>query len=122
MQGRALNNMREIKLRALRGHEKKMWNLREVSGYYFGDIGAQTHADPMQDTGLKDKNGKEIYEADILEFNDKGHYRSVIWLEEMGCWGTLNENALGRASAVSDKVGNIYENCELLGEGSERRA
>jgi hypothetical protein len=34
----------------------------------------------------------------------------------------LNENALGRASAVSDKVGNIYENCELLGEGSERRA
>ena len=101
--------MREIKFRALRRHEKKMWNLREVSGYYFGDIGAQKHADLMQDTGLKDKNGK-------------GHYRSVIWLEEMGCWGTLNKNPLGQASAMSDKVGNIYENSELLGEGSERRA
>ena len=68
----------------------------------------------MQYTGLKDKNGQQIFEGDILEFNGKGYYANVIWLEETGCWGTSSGNPLGRAAAMSDRVGNIYENPELM--------
>jgi len=81
----------------------------------------------MQFTGLKDKNDKEIYEADIIEYMNpdtkkiKIHF--VAWSQKKTMYilrfGPTDEetarlsnilNAIDRFSIV----GNIYENPELL--------
>ncbi len=78
----------------------------------------------MQYTGLKDKNGKEIYEGDIIRIvnNKKTHTKVLIeavsWNnEQSGFWpfttrikslfDNLNKNSC-------EVVGNIHENPELI--------
>ena len=79
----------------------------------------------MQSTGLKDKNGKEIFEGDILacETDDEVINVNVFWDEEHALFmfksKKYNEREL-LAELVEDNtypfeiIGNIYENPELL--------
>lgn len=76
----------------------------------------------MQFTGLTDKNGKEIYEGDVLS-NSTGKIDKVIFYEN-GFFGKSKSN-MGKnhywynplcVDYIKNKevIGNIYENPELL--------
>ena len=75
----------------------------------------------MQSTGLKDKNGVEVFKGDIIRCT-RGCPHEVIWLEEYG--GTffggmpawyLSGLRIGYAwTGEEEVIGNIYENPELL--------
>ena len=76
----------------------------------------------MQSTGLKDKNGKEIFEGDILDYNGKkalvrwhGSYASFIYrfVDELQKRNP-EWKPLYLAYMKCEIIGNIYENPDLL--------
>lgn len=87
----------------------------------------------MQSTGLKDKNGKEIFEGDVVKrykspfFNAKWEYQietvlkekaSILLGREFGKnFGTISFDSPFAKSDLLEVIGNIYENPELLEVG-----
>jgi uncharacterized phage protein (TIGR01671 family) len=72
----------------------------------------------MQYTGLKDKNGKEIYEGDIVRFDnssagipDADYRQAVVQYRAPEFMPHHLSNVTGYDVEV---IGNIYENPELL--------
>ena len=110
---------RELKFRAWANENKEMlfWDVTA----YFSDV---EHGPLMQYTGLKDKNGVEIYEGDVLD----EMWRCEVY-EEQGCFmvrfhnnpktnhpRTVRTFLDGRntAKCATEVIGNIHENPELL--------
>src|SRR5574343_105779 len=125
--------MREIKFIAWNIEEERMYEPLDIFDSCYG--GERDELVLMQYAGLKDKNGKEIYEGDILKYlgkdsrNEKNyHTRVVVWKESSGAWRmkkiTGDDNDFfkkkyrahfsERSQEKHEVIGNIYENPELL--------
>jgi len=117
--------MREIKFRAW-NYSKMIYNCAIRNGLVvnhkdsFYQIGQETNYPIMQYTGLKDKNGKEIYEGDIIKVfdNKNGVFKVEFKNQYVGGWLLCHEKgqvSLGaRKKNDIEVVGNIYQNPELL--------
>ena len=113
---------REIKFRAWDKIEKKMMDWFFVHSEK-GGVWEQDGMDKMikypedrfilmQFTGLFDKNGKEIYEFDLVKHEDTGQVSVVEW--SSGDWGWLMRsikswNPKAQFDSSTDEViGNVY--------------
>ena len=106
------NNMRPIKFRCWDGEKMYHFTFKEMcEPEFFGKP-----ENIMQFTGLLDKNRREIYEGDVLEYDwdtIKKHRAEVTFMD--GSFMVGDEiNRHFPAKHLREVIGNIYENPELL--------
>ena len=122
---------RQIRFRAWLPNEKTMIGHREVIErahlQFDGSLNASDIV--MQFTGLLDRNGREIYESDIvvIKMGESERFSEVIFesggfiVEADGFFGTEEYDTLLIGCCVDEMdevivIGNIHENPELLNQ------
>jgi hypothetical protein len=110
---------REFKFRFWDEEMKDYWDWEEIqndweSDGYFDTAFRQDHWTCEQFTGLYDKNGKEIYEGDILKTLD-GSICFVIWS------GTSFWLESPGSEAKDWEYNSFYEHCEVIGNIHENK-
>lgn len=127
--------MREIKFRAwntrysfMMSKEITVCNSVVVDYVPIGYCEDETTDDDLiilQYTGLKDKNGVEIYEGDVVSIMDcEPSLYKIVWVDDMFRFdveyiGTdltnWQDESMGEFSSEDfEVIGNIYENSDLL--------
>jgi len=115
--------MREIKFRAWDKEKKEM-----VYGVWISPDGEPAINEghdrwypleklAMQYTGLKDKNGKEIWEGDIVRELKDSWIEVVEWDDMDSGFKPFNDHR--EVPIAFEIIGNIYENPELINEVTE---
>lgn len=121
--------MREIKFKFWDG--KKMLNDHRDASIWNGLLVCEGDTIPLQFTGLKDKNGKEIFEGDVFKYEKHPSYlldsfvSSFKWSDEFSCFGyevksEIFSQLLFSPLSIHDElqkdflnhieiIGNIYE-------------
>ena len=117
---------REIKFRAWDKHHNSMEYINDL--YWFEENGIHDFNDDnyifMQNTGLKDKNGKEIYDSDIVKVtwgSGKIVCYEVKYCESLG-YHYLRDTKNKEDDDIiciydysqMDVIGNVFDNPELL--------
>ncbi len=100
--------MREIKFR--------VWNKNEAVFHYlkFADYGILSEDDPntqgfvvyQQYTGLKDENGKEIYEGDILGYPESFDDKTLLEIK----WATAYYGGQWCEFVIQNREGKAFDN------------
>lgn len=117
-----------FKFRVWDKESQKYHNGMELFDYMRGVLSPDKYV-MEQSTGLKDKNGKLIYENDLIGC-PSGIYRVAVddfglWtaiynnnpFEGVGEWSDMvKEYALNQDNVRLEVLGNIHENADLLGE------
>lgn len=117
--------MREIKFRAW-DREYLKWLPTDIVDLVFepdnsvtGVVG-NSIVELMQYTGLKDKNGKEIYEGDVVR-NQQGRF-TVYYNTKAAGFRLKRASKVALIGTNSEVIGNIYENPALLTAPSPDKA
>lgn len=124
--------MRKIKFRGY-SHEHESWIYGDLLQYPDGEVYIMEHSDGEslsyrvepksvgQYTGLKDKNGKEIYEGDIVENGDYYNIRGEVCYDTQYAHYFILNNASGESTDFLEihfneveVIGNIHDNPELI--------
>ena len=117
--------MRTIKYRYWNSNEKRMY-FQQSHGWTEFPNTLEKDDVYLEFTGLLDRNGKEIYEEDIVRLPSEGNWL-VGWHERVAAFGVISakeknahkiyyfDNMWGLEWRRNwEVIGNIYENSELL--------